>query len=256
MTDSMEPKFANGLRQVLIAQVDGAPSRRRHVRWRWGIGAVMVAGLLGGGAAVAAQVLVQPGADEHASLTAPVAVSKVGTATITLGPRPAHATEAYLTFEPIDPGAYAFGRGGAGVKVESGSPVNGATTYYLRPSELDPGRTSLTITTSSPTMRWSATLTWVSAHTTAWGVNAAGQSYGVQNDNGTPDLIAVVATNGKQGYVFRKALEDADGTTAAKSFTSPQQALDWQKAHGREVAHVPVYRSDGKTKIGVFTVGP
>ena len=35
----------------------------------------------------------------------------------------------------------------------------------------------------------------------AWGVNARGQTYGVQNQHGTPDLIAVIATNHHTGYV-------------------------------------------------------
>jgi hypothetical protein len=243
----MDATFSNALRELLIAQVDAMPRRRRLARWRWGIGAALVAGLLGGGSAVAAQLIVQPGGEVHAQLAAPASVSETGTATIPLGPRPAGARQVYLTFAPLDSGRYALGRGGAS--------TDSATSYYLQLSELDPGGTSLTIT-AAPTLRWNATVTWVSATTTAWAVNASGQSYGVQNAKGSPDLIAVTATNGKDGYVYRTALEDADGTTAAKSFTSPQQALDWQKAREGKRFEIPVYRSDGTTKIGVFVIGP
>ncbi|MFF1876883.1 hypothetical protein [Leifsonia sp. NPDC058230] len=103
------------------------------------------------------------------------------------------------------------------------------------------------------TPRWTATLTWVSARTTAWAKNASGQTYGVQNEKGTPDLIAVTATNGKDGYVYGKDLDEIDGTTASKSFTTPQQALDWQKTH--HGGDIPVFKSDGTTKIGTFHVG-
>ncbi|GAA4167453.1 hypothetical protein [Gryllotalpicola koreensis] len=254
MTELMDPVFAHGLRELLIRQVEAAPRRRRLARWRWGVGAVLAIGLLGGGTAIASQVFLQPGADAHANLAAPVSVTETGTATIQLGHRPKGASELYLELDPLDPGTYLLGRGGASVSADTSG--NNATTYYVHLFELDLGGTSYTITTSTPTLRWTATLTWVSAHATAWGVNAAGQSYGVQNENGSPDLIAATATNGKDGYVLRTDLEDADGTTAMKSFHSPQDALDWQKAHEGKDVYIPVYRSDGKTRIGVFKVGP
>lgn len=269
MTDSMDPVFANGLRELLIRHVDAAPRRRRLAGWRWGIGAAIAVGLLGGGTALAAQLAVLPGADAHSELAAPVSVTRTGTATIELGPRPKGATEVSLSFDPLGVGTYELGRGGAAVTVPAPAPaasgvsdwtiahpVDDPTTAYLQPSQLDPGGRSFTITTSDPSLRWVATLTWVSARTTEWGVNAAGQSYGVQNDSGSPDLIAVVATNGKDGYAYSKDLDGADGTTAMKSFRTPQDALDWQKEHGGTDTYIPVYESDGKTKIGVFKVGP
>jgi hypothetical protein len=89
-----------------------------------------------------------------------------------------------------------------------------------------------------------------------WPVNAKGQSYGSEGDSPiAPDLILATATNGRTGYVLRKDLEDADGTTAMKSFHSPQDALDWQKEHGGKTSYIPVYKADGTTKIGVFQVG-
>ncbi len=64
-----------------------------------------------------------------------------------------------------------------------------------------------------------------------------------------------MATNGEEGYVYRQDLEDADGTTAMKSFKSPEDALAWQEAHAGEVVSIPVYEADGKTNIGEFEVG-
>ena len=263
----MDPVFAAGLRDSLARYAQSAPRRRRRAGWWWGIGAVLVAVLAGGGAAFASQLWVQPGDDVHADLATPVLVNEVGTVTVPLGARPKGASEVYLEFFPHDAGTYWWGPGGASESVTDfdveqsvgktgNDPTNRlVSSYYMRLQDLDPGRTSLTITTSDPTLRWSATMTWVSSHTTPWGVNARGQTYGMQNTHGTPDLIAAIATNGAEGYIYSKDLDDADGTSAARSFHSPQDALDWQKKHQGQTTRIPVYDADGTTKIGTFCIG-
>lgn len=75
-----------------------------------------------------------------------------------------------------------------------------------------------------------------------WGVNANGQTHGVANDNGTPDLIAAIATNGKTGYVYAHDLEQP-APTALQSGTPPGQTRT-----------IPVYTSDGHTEIGQFLI--
>lgn len=263
MTRLMNRTFADGLRASLIRYADSTRRRRRVMRWRWGVGALLVAGLLGGGTAYAAQLWVQPGTQEHAQLATPVHVTRTGTATIQLGHRPNDASQVFLQFTPYDSGTYRFGRGGAAATVTASDLTGGnrnstvnhaASTYYLQASQLDPDGTSFTITTSSPSMRWTATLTWVSTQTTAWGVNASGQTYGTQNERGAPDLIAVTATNGEDGYVYSSQLDAADGTTASRSFRTPADALNWQKEHAGKVTRLSVYSSDGKNRIGEFDV--
>ncbi|MFP3465580.1 hypothetical protein [Leifsonia sp. SIMBA_070] len=259
MTELMTSTFSDGLRNVLIQQVESAPQWRRRLKWRWGVGAVLALGLLGGGTALAAQLDLLPGAPAHFDLASPVTVTHTGTATIQLGPKPEGATQVSLSLTAFDAGSIELGRGGSSVTISpadlTATTTSGSnrTTACLEMSQLDQGGTSFTITTSTPTLRWTATLTWVSVSTTAWAKNASGQSYGVQNEKGTPDLIAVTATNGKDGYVYRKDLEDIDGTTASRSFTSPQQALDWQETH--HGGDIPVFKSDGTTKVGTFHVG-
>jgi hypothetical protein len=259
MTDLMDPIFSDGLRALLQRQVETAPQRRRRARWRWGAVAVLAVGLLGGGAAVAMQLDLLPGGTAHSELAAPVTVTRAGTATIQLGPKPGAAKQVKLSLTAFDAGTFELGRGGASVTVTtadlSAGAAPGATrsTAYLELSQLDLGGTALTITTSTPELRWTATLTWVSAETTAWATNARGQTYGVQNAHGSPDLVAVTATNGRDGYVYSSQLDEVDGTTAAKSFTRPEQALEWQKTH--RGGDIPVYASDGSTRIGVFHVG-
>jgi hypothetical protein len=64
-------------------------------------------------------------------------------------------------------------------------------------------------------------------------------------ENGTPDLIAVMATNGQTGYAYARDLNGGPMPTspedAAKNFSTP-----------RPQREVPVFLSDGETQIGVF----
>ncbi|GAA4626336.1 hypothetical protein [Cellulomonas oligotrophica] len=88
--------------------------------------------------------------------------------------------------------------------------------------------------------------------------NALGQTYGsaaiAQAPELEPDLISAVATNGKVGYVLKTDLDEANGTTAAESFTSPADALRWQETEGTKDHTIAVYDVDGTTQIGEFVV--
>ncbi|HEX8496359.1 MAG TPA: hypothetical protein VF661_04115 [Actinomycetales bacterium] len=85
--------------------------------------------------------------------------------------------------------------------------------------------------------------------TTRWAVNAKGDSYGIENDDGTPDLMAVATTTttGRQGYVYARDLAAAQPT-----FTSPADALAHQETRPATPPRVPVCDADGTTVIGVF----
>jgi hypothetical protein len=88
--------------------------------------------------------------------------------------------------------------------------------------------------------------------------NAKGLTYGSSADaltpDSSPDLIAAVATNGREGYVRREDLDDANGTTAAKSFKSPEDALRWQASRDKSDKLLKVYDQEGKEVIGNFIV--
>ena len=81
--------------------------------------------------------------------------------------------------------------------------------------------------------------------------NAEGLSYGSAADatalENEPDLILVVATNGKQGYVYKTQLEPTPAS-------NPAQATEMMKAKKTQAdpAQIPVYLADGKTQIGWF----
>jgi hypothetical protein len=87
--------------------------------------------------------------------------------------------------------------------------------------------------------------------------NSRGQTYGsaagVSVPSQLPDLIAVVATNGKIGYITKTAF-----MPTTKSLTL-QQVLSFPRtANGNFVAPartVPVFTSNGTTQIGTFTIG-
>jgi hypothetical protein len=70
------------------------------------------------------------------------------------------------------------------------------------------------------------------------------------NQDGTPDLVAVVIEQGKlQGYVKASDLNCASGLDVVHS---PAEALAWDKASKDRNISVPVYKSDGTTVIGTF----
>jgi len=84
---------------------------------------------------------------------------------------------------------------------------------------------------------------------TVWPKNDLGVTYGSGADavsyEDEPDLISVVATNGKSGYAYRTDLE---GPVPS----SPAAAVAQQKARGDKPRVIPVYEVDGVTQIGVF----
>jgi hypothetical protein len=218
-----------------------------------GAGAIVGVGLIGTAAAVAGGVLPLPGGQAVTLLAAPVTETHSGTATVDLGPAPAGVTNVALQLRCLTAGMFVF-PDGASIRCSDSDATSrtGIATYSL---PLAPGQHEVTIT-ADPGTRWQLTATYVEQKPTAWGVNADGDTYGVQNEKGVPDLIAVSATNGRDGYVKRADLDAADGTEAARHFTSPEDALRWQEERKGRSVSIPVYTADGKTTIGVFVVGP
>jgi len=79
-----------------------------------------------------------------------------------------------------------------------------------------------------------------------------GSSLGALNETGVPYLVLVIATNGKQGYVYRSALNASDGSNVS----TLEGAAAWA-ARGATVSHtIAVYAEDGTTVIGAFTISP
>jgi hypothetical protein len=94
-----------------------------------------------------------------------------------------------------------------------------------------------------------------------WPKNANGQTYGVQGSSPIPpDLIQVQGEDAQgnpvNGYVFSHDLTLAEN--GGPEPTSPAQALRQQQDRLKKYPNgqwLPVYKSDGETRIGRFLVG-
>jgi hypothetical protein len=239
----MDESFAAALRDLLVEQVQGAGKRpswltgaRRRIA---GMGAVLILAA-GGSIAYATGVwTTPPGGEAVTELSSPVTATGTGTQTVDLGTRPAGATAIDIRFTCLTAGRFTFADG---AEVGCGSAEAGPQSHpVLYTMSIPPGQDSTTIT-ATPGARWSLVATWASVTATAWGINASGQTYGVQNRHGIPDLVAVIATNHRRGYVYADQLLTLTPKT-------PSQAAAENNAPPRTLT---VYESDGKTPIGEF----
>ncbi|MBT2537351.1 peptidase M56 family protein [Arthrobacter sp. ISL-69] len=251
----VDDTFSEALRAELVSQVEKTSPARSRKRTRMWLGAGVLAGigLLGGVGATAAGLFVVPGAKQVTPLSTPHVATYEGTATIELGDPPEGTTGIQMDFTCLTAGRFEYQDGSSSICSAADGGTRGGWSGYL--VKLAPGQHSVTFTTD-PGNRWQLTAKYVNWEVTDWAVNADGNTYGMENENGSPDMIAVMATNGNRGYAYRSELEEADGTAAMKTFKSPQDALDWQEARRGKSFFVPVYDADGKTVVGEFVVGP
>jgi hypothetical protein len=252
----LDPTFRDALRAELVARVASAPSRRRSGRegarrrsrrWllRGGAAAVLVA------AAGTAYALssTSPGGTEITGQGPARTSEHTGTAILELGPRPAAATGVQIGFTCLSAGTVSFPNGSwaecDGADRERADGLPPMTDRY----DLAPGQHTITVT-ADPDASWRITTRYISTRGTAWGVNAKGETYGVMNDQGEPDLQLVVATNGRTGYAYTRDLNNAGGPPP----TDPAEAAQRNGAVAVGVP-IPVYQSDGDTVVGQFIVG-
>lgn len=245
----MDPVFAAGLRTALVEHVTAVavPHRPRRRRWMLAGGALLSLGLAGGGVAVAQQWWGLPGADVDTVLAPSETAVHIGPATLDLSDAPAGANTIDLAVTCLSPGTLTF-PDGASITCTDGDVAPGQDGSYSLP--LTAGQTTLTID-AGPGVQWSLVTTYLIRAATDWAVNARGQTYGVVNDRGTPDLIAADATNGRSGYVSSDELDAAGGGNP----TSPEQALQEQADRAGTTITIPVYEADGMTVIGDFVIG-
>lgn len=239
MSATMDPIFAASVEQELEEIGTGRSRLRRHQRRARAAsisaGALALVGALTG----AALVLVLPGQTTITPFGEPVRGSYVGTATVDLGPVPSGADRVILDITctagggvdvPTNPGITDSAPGS--VSWNCSDPIRENATVHLDDGLLPiDGETTITITADAGTP-YTVVARYGSSSTTSWGVNAHGETYGVPNENGVPDLVAAQATNGEVGYT--RASE-------VRAFVGE--------------GHVRVYASDGDTVIGWFPIG-
>ena len=191
-----------------------------------------------------------PGATTAIDLSEPVTATGTGTSTVELGSRPEGATAANVSVVCLTAGRIVYPNGASAVCDEPASDSEIAdprsANYIL--IDLAPAQTSLRFRARAD-VGWKVVANYVRTETSEWGVNAKGETFGVQRHGKSPDLIAVYATNGKQGYAYVK---DLDWPVP----TSPADARAQQEANEGRTRSIPVYESDGETLIGEYTSGP
>jgi hypothetical protein len=250
-TIEMDPVFTASLREALITNVLSAPRTKRRWHWRIGAGMIVSLTLAAGGVAIATGLFTQPGTSVDTQLGSVVIATRTGTATIEMGTPPAGTTDVSLKLTCLTVGTFDFPNGSRMTcsAVDLSKPSAERTTSEVEP--ISPGVDALTIVTSSKAT-WTLQATYVNQVSTAWGINANGQTFGVPNQNGTPDLVAVFADNPKiQGYVKESDLNCAAGG----DISSPAEAAVWDKVSQNRNVSIAVYQSDGETVVGTFTVG-
>lgn len=255
----LDPKYAAALRQVLTERVanSGAPVSppARLRRWwhgltrRTAIGVIASASIALAGTAAYAIAVTLPGRTVTTPLAAPVTVVRSGVATMELGPRPVGVTSAVVEVSCLTAGRIGWPDGSSSTCSAADAATKGPPALSVLP--LAAGQHTLTFT-AGPDVRWQVTARYAASSETAWKVNSKGDTYGVSNSHGDPDLIAAIATNGRQGYVYRTTLDNAGGPPP----TSPAEAGARTRANRGRTFTVPVYASDGTTQIGLFLVGP
>jgi hypothetical protein len=248
----MDGTFTASLRRALVERVNNSLAARRARRRRRAAGFAVVLALAGGGAALAVGTFSgQPGSERETTLGTPVTVTAAGTRTVHVGQPPASANFLRVQLTCYTAGTLEIGKGTSSTEaftcdkrdLKSDGP---ATQGFV--SRARPGGTSMTISADAKD-RWKLTAAYVYDHSTPWGVNAQSQTYGVPNDHGSPDLFAVVATNGKPGYAYSDQYTARLNALLHKYSGQPEEA-----SQGPNL--INVYRSDGTTLIGHFNVGP
>jgi len=235
----MNRQLANAVRDELCAiGTKGSRLQRQQRRARAlavGVGLVVVAGLTTGAAVVVNSL---PGTSTATAISDIRSATHTGTGTVELGPAPERASAVIVTLACLNQ----VGTVSVETNSQSGNVEHDVESLLCGAGRTKPARivdaavpargsTGITIT-ASPGTKWSATAQYASTSTTPWGVNARGQTYGKCTTKGCPDLIAAQVVDGEEGYVSGK-----------------------QEAAFRGTGYIPVYKSDGATVIGRFSIG-
>lgn len=285
MTDQFSPARGDRFREELIRDV--ARSRRRTWPRPWATGALLAGGMLIGGAvsAAAAVSFVEraPDAASDPAMSAPDPVAAPpgvtpGTPIVSLLGTARSIPVSEPLEQPLDAPS-----GASHVRITYTCTSAGQTFWGLDPegsnqssscsaSDIEAG-TGATWTDFSLTgddvlvvtpvgrAEGIVTIQFVRHLPTSWGVNGAGESFGAPSSElGEPDLIAAVGV-GPDGQTVEGYVRSSDLNQMYPGQplpTSPEEALEQQEIRERlypDGWDVPLYESDGVTRIGTFRVG-
>lgn len=207
---------------------------------------------------------VLPGAPVIAMLGTATALEVSSPTDVPLDDQPPGATHVRVTLTARAPGSMSWGTDAAGndpsvVWSQSDIATPGAKTWNDFPIDGTGATLSLHPDDGADVL---VVIQYVSQTPTRLGVNAEGKTFGVDGGpSGAPDLIAVVGQddNGDEveGYVWRADLH-ASAPEAPAPPTNPEEAVHIQEERARDHPggwDVPVYASDGTTRLGTFHIG-
>ena len=236
ITTTLRPSVAAAIENELAAL--GTANSRLQRNQRHARRVAVVLGTVAGAVALTGGAILAigfPGETTTTPIGSVVFGSYTGTASVDLGAAPVDAGAVILDVTCIEGGGVILvplnGRNADAVSWDCD--VRTDTTHIIDGKLPDPGSTSITVT-ADPGTQWTVIAQYATTSTTEWGVNENGQTYGVPNDNGVPDLSPALATNGKEGYIVNR------------------EVLDFREG---EEGTINVYESDGTTVIGQFFIG-
>ena len=267
------------IRDGLVATVT-APRLRPVVRRRLAGAALLVSGLLVGGAvsAAAAAIIspsvvisgtdipappgVLPGEPIVSVLGDLTTVAVDGTTTIPLPSVPAGATHVRVSVACLSAGVISWGFDPSGNNPSSG--CDGEESSQRAPwMDFDLGEAGEQFYVSARDgVRAIVTLQFLNYIETDLGVNANGETFGVERDGRPlPDLVAVSTTDASgeelTAYAHRRDLE-AFGPDWPRLPNNPTEATQWQAERDERYPNgweIPVYDSDGVTQLGTMHIG-
>lgn len=225
MSIDMNPDAAAAVRSELAAiGTRRSTLQRQQRRARLGVSIVSVAAIAVTTSAAALVVTGLPGTTTTAAVGRATTVTHTGSALIDIGQAPDTAGAVIVDITcRNDVGMVQVLTVGGGA---SGLSCRDEGTMRVVDGRLpERGTTMFSIEASAGT-RWTATLQYATAVTSDWAVNDKGQTYGVPNASGHPDLVPGRADNGREGWVL------------------------WSEPDGGDV-----YESDGTTVVGQWTAG-
>ena len=232
-TPMLRPSMADAIESELAAlgtehsRLEQNQRHARRVTAAFSVAAAAVA--LTGGAIVA---IGMPGETTTTPVGSFVKGTYTGTTSLDLGPVPDGVGAVIIDVTCIQGGLIEVPLNGSNADAVSWQCNVRKDTVHITDGKLpDPGSTSITIT-ADPGTQWTVTAQYAATSTTGWGVNDDGQTYGIPNRNGTPDLTPALATNGREGYISNHELVFFVGEGT-----------------------INVYESDGITVIGQFPIG-
>ncbi|WP_423918885.1 hypothetical protein ACPEEZ_11320 [Frigoribacterium sp. 2-23] len=248
MTPTLDPVFATAVEAALRNEVDAArgasrPWWRRHRKLA--IALPLAALALGGASAATAAVLGAPGSVITATHGTPIIETHAGRATIALDSLPQGTSTLEVEIGCLSRGTVTV-VGLTTITCDQSLVDAAATDGATEGGNMSADRTHLDVI-ATPGTQWTIRIAATDEDTVPWATNSHGQSYGLTNEHGRPDLIATTGTdphgNPIAGYTHRADTPEAIPSPSAGAQTPPSRALD-----------IPLYAVDGTTRIGTARI--